>query len=200
MGKIADETVVAIADSDTLLGTDSSNGNATRNFLFSVIKSAIADPLVPIGSGSFFSTVDQTVVSGAVGIIAFENARLQNGVSVTVDGSFNVTKIEVAEDGTYNIDVAAQVYRTSSSTAKSVILWIAVNGVDVAYTAQKKSIQNAAGLEPMQASFQVALLSTDYAQVFWTQDSDISLEYTAADGGVPNPASPSASLTVTRAY
>ena len=97
-----------------------------------------------------------------------------------------------------DIQFSAQLKRTSGGSSKQVVVWLRVNGVDVADSATHVTLQaNATFLVAAWNFFQQITAGQD-VQIMWTQDDAIDIAYDAANLVIPYPATPSIILTVNK--
>jgi hypothetical protein len=106
------------------------------------------------------------------------------------------TKMVVEQDGIYNVQFSAQIYRTSGGSTQHVDIWFRVNGVDIDNSNTKVTIQNDHYHNPAW-NFFIRLNSGDYVEIMWaTTASTIELIY--ENGSSIHPAIPSVIATINR--
>lgn len=144
--------------------------------------------------GSFYDTTDQSVAINGIAAMTYNTTVSSFGVSI-VSGS----RIKFDYAGMYNIQFSAQFERASGSTAKEVVIWLRLNGNDVADTSTKITFQGAGGHFFVAAwNFFQLVDKNDYCEIMWTQNDSIGIAYDPANLTIPYPAIPSIILTVNK--
>ena len=141
--------------------------------------------------GSFYDTTTQvaTVINTATAI-TFNTTDLSQGVYIDSPTS----RIVVDSEGIYNFDTSFQLDKTSGGTAV-FDFWFRLNGVDVANSASRISVQgnNAEIFSSLNYFFD--LKANDYVELMFSV-TDLSVELKTFAAAVPHPAIPSIILTV----
>ena len=141
--------------------------------------------------GSFYDTTTQvaTVINTATAI-TFNTTDLSQGVYIDSPTS----RIVVDSEGIYNFDTSFQLDKTSGGTAV-FDFWFRLNGVDVANSASRITIQgnNAEIFSSLNYFFD--LKANDYVELMFAV-TDLSVELKTFAAAVPHPAIPSIILTV----
>jgi hypothetical protein len=141
--------------------------------------------------GSFYDTTTQlaTVINTATAI-TFNTTDLSNGVFI---GS-PTSRIVVDTEGIYNFDTSFQIDKTSGGTAV-FDFWFRLNGVDVANSASRITIQgnNAEIFSSLNYFFD--LKANDYIELMFAV-TDLSVELKTFPASVPHPGIPAIILTV----
>ena len=141
--------------------------------------------------GSFYDTTTQvaTVINTATAI-TFNTTDLSQGVYIDSPTS----RIVVDSEGIYNFDTSFQLDKTSGGTAV-FDFWFRLNGVDVANSASRISVQgnNAEIFSSLNYFFD--LKANDYIELMFSV-TDLSVELKTFAAAVPHPAIPSIILTV----
>ena len=141
--------------------------------------------------GSFYDTTTQTAtVINTATAITFNNTDLSNGVYI---GS-PTSRIIVDSEGIYNFDTSFQIDKTSGGTAV-FDFWFRLNGVDVANSASRITIQgnNAEIFSSLNYFFD--LKANDYVELMFSV-TDLSVELKTFPAAAPHPGIPSIILTV----
>ena len=141
--------------------------------------------------GSFYDTTTQTAtVINTATAITFNGTDLSNGVYI---GS-PTSRIIVDSEGIYNFDTSFQLDKTSGGTAV-FDFWFRLNGVDVANSASRITIQgnNAEIFSSLNYFFD--LKAGDYVELMFSV-TDLSVELKTFPAAVPHPGIPSIILTV----
>jgi hypothetical protein len=141
--------------------------------------------------GSFYDTTTQvaTVINTATAI-TFNTTDLSQGVFI---GS-PTSRIVVDSEGVYNFDTSFQLDKTSGGTAV-FDFWFRLNGVDVANSASRISIQGNNAEIFSSLNFFFDLKANDYIELMFAV-TDLSVELKTFAAAVPHPAIPSIILTV----
>jgi hypothetical protein len=147
--------------------------------------------------GSFYSLLDQTVVSGSIAAMSYEIQDFASGVSITNNLSLSPTRITIQNIGIYNIQFSAQLYKTGGGSEADVNIWIRKNGNDIPSTSTKLHFANNSIYDVAAWNFFVEVTnSNDYFEIMWTQDDAIIIAHEPEDLVVPYPEIPSVILTV----
>jgi hypothetical protein len=142
--------------------------------------------------GSFYSNVDQTnPVANAVNLMTYNQTVDFFNVSI---GAIN-SRVYVAEEAIYNIQFSAQLDK-SGGGASAVYIWLRVNGVNIANSATKVTIDGPNSEIVAAWNFVLPLAENDYFELAWqSSDTNVFLAEEPASGNVPE--IPSVILTVT---
>jgi hypothetical protein len=141
--------------------------------------------------GSFYDTTTQlaTVINTATAI-TFNTTDLSQGVFIGIPAS----RIIVDSEGIYNFDTSFQLDKTSGGTAV-FDFWFRLNGVDVANSASRITIQGNNAEIFSSLNFFFDLKANDYIELMFAV-TDLSVELKTFPAAVPHPAIPSIILTV----
>jgi hypothetical protein len=187
---------------DKLIGTETTNNNATKNFTVGDVLSLVPDVISSsFYKGSFYDIITQTLTGGAnVGvpvILRTTDTSATNGVSIVSDGT-NLTRITVANTGVYNLLFSAQL-ANSAGSSQVVDFWLRKNGstaaANIADTNGKVQLQSNNTYVMAAWNYFVSLNAGDYIQLMWTATSTNITMVTEAANGV-HPATPSIILTL----
>ena len=145
-----------------------------------------------VPNGLFFNTVDQTFAAIDTAYpVVFDNTYLNNAVYLQ-QGS--TSKVEVSIGGVYNFQYTGQVL-SSSSSAKTMYLWIARNGTDIGYSTRAKTVSSNGQYTDVMWSFNIDLQIGDYIELKASvTDTDLKLDAETATS--PHPGIPSSVMTV----
>lgn len=155
--------------------------------------------LIPANKyGYFYDTTTQTCALNGVAAFKYNTPVQTNGVTIVNNGSGFPTRITIAYDGVYNIQFSAQLYRTSGGSPKQVSIWLRKNGIDVPNSNTHISVQANANYLLASWNFFEAFNAGEYAEIMWTQDDAIDIQYDSANLTIPHPATPSIILTVNK--
>ena len=143
-------------------------------------------------NGLFFNTADQTfaVINTAYPVV-FDQTYLNNAVALQ---SGSTSKIEVSVSGIYNFQYTGQVL-SSSSSAKTIYLWISRNGTDIGYSTRAKTVSSNNQYTDIAWGFDIDLQAGDYIELKASVDNtDLKLDAQTATS--PHPGIPSSVMTV----
>jgi hypothetical protein len=163
--------------------------NRLTNALNTLLNTNDGGKVLYMPRGLFYSTADQTAAATNTGYpVEFENAYIDNGVSIIDD-----TKITVTAGGMYNFQVTMQTKSTNSSDT-TVWTWINKSGTDVPYGGQ---IQTVKGQDDHAVywNFSIDLEAGDYIEMYWATDNTALQLYTEAATS-PHPGIPSTIVAV----
>lgn len=152
---------------------------------------------------SFFDagTTDQTGSTTAATAVKWATAAV-TGAGITVASNSRIT---LAAAGTYRINASLQ-FHNSTNTVRTVMLWFAINGTNIADSAAKITVpaNNAGGTELTAYETFVTVTAGQYVEMYWyPSDTSATLHYiapVAANPGVTPaiPAVPPAIVVVER--
>jgi len=147
--------------------------------------------------GSFYSTVDQPIVSTTEGQpIHFDSINVYHGVTVVSDGT-NLSRITIATDGTYHLGFAGQVADTESANhTHPVSFWLVKNGTTALATCFDSIVgKNIPVLVNWEYQFEA--VAGDYYQIYWScPETHVKLDYLGVQTNPTRPTVPSAFITV----
>jgi len=182
-------------------------GNATSTTLFDErISSDTKIVLIPFSSAAFTDTApygefrndtDQTAPSaGASAVVEWDATEESNGVYTS-----NTSRIYVRNAGTYQIDYSLQL-QNSNNDGEYADVWLRKNGSDVDNTGRRfflparKSTGDPSHVVGI-GLYVLTLAAGDYIEVAGAvSNTTVTLEHFAADGGIPRPAIPAATIKV----
>jgi hypothetical protein len=182
-------------------------GNATSTTLFDArisIETKIV--LIPFSSAAFADTApygefrndtDQLAPSaGTSAVVAWDATEESNGVYTS-----DTSRIYVRNAGTYQMTYSLQL-QNANNDGQYADVWMRKNGTDVDNTGRRyylhprKSATEFAHVVGV-AEYVLTLAAGDYIEVAGAVSStDVTLEHFAADGTVPRPAIPAATIKV----
>lgn len=143
--------------------------------------------------GSFSDNTDQFAASiNTPYAVTFNTTDYSRAIIVGTPTS----RIIVSKTGLYNFQFSLQ-FDKNSSSGSHVYVWPRINGVDVANSATKVSIQGPTAEVVAAWNFILELNTSDYFELMWsTADTGCHISHEPASS--PVPAIPSAILTVTQ--
>ncbi len=149
-----------------------------------------------LGSGSLRNGAfhDETVQSAAAINTAYAMKFNKTDYTQGVYIGTPTSRIYVDRPGLYNAQFSAQFVSTNSS-AKTVYIWLRVNGTDVPQSAGKITVQGSGGAYLAAWNYFQRMNTGDYLELMWaTSDTTVQIAYEAATAF--SPAIPSVILTV----
>jgi len=200
--------------------TDYSNGisvvSRTASFTGSIATTVLTVSAVSAGTIYPSMQISGTGITAGTRIVAqltgtaggtgtYTVSASQTVLSTTITGDLP-SKVQVSQNGLYNIQFSAQFINTTNDV-QDIDIWFRKNGVDVAGSNSqfgikaRKSIGSASRLIAAM-NFYLELVENDYFEMMWrVSDSGVSMEQfpaVTASGTTPAiPATPSIILTVT---
>lgn len=141
-------------------------------------------------NGLFFNTADQFfAVPNTAYPVVFNQTYLHNAVDLT-----SSTRAVIGVSGIYNFQYTGQVL-SSSSSAKTIYIWIRRNGTNIGYTTRATTVAANSQYSPVTWNFDIDMQAGDYLELMASvTDIDLHLESETASGG--HPGIPSSVLTV----
>ena len=147
--------------------------------------------------GEFTNDTDQFAAStGTSAVVEWDSTEEASGVYLSND-----TRINVRNPGTYSLQYSLQL-TSLSNAGEYADVWIRKNGTDVTNSGKRYFMPiRKSATEPSHIVATYETLVTcnagDYLEVVGAVSSvDVTLEHFAADGAVPRPAIPAASVVV----
>jgi hypothetical protein len=141
--------------------------------------------------GSFIDLNTQTTSANTPTPMRMSETTMAMDVSIDEE-----TKMVVEQDGIYNVQFSAQIYRTSGGSTQHVDIWFRVNGVDIDNSNTKVTILNDHYHNPAW-NFFIRLNSGDYVEIMWATTSN-TIELIYENGSSIHPAIPSVIATINR--
>ena len=141
-------------------------------------------------NGLFFNTGDQFFAAPNTGYpVEFNQTYLHNAVDLT-----SSTRAVISVSGVYNFQYTGQVL-SSSSSAKTIYIWIRRNGTNIGYTTRATTVAANSQYSPVTWNFDIDMQAGDYLELMASvTDINLHLESEAAAGA--HPGIPSSVLTV----
>lgn len=151
---------------------------------------------IPVAYGSFTNTTTQTAAANTPTGVTFNNTDYSRSVSI------NGSKVTLAKTGLYSITFSLQLSNAAAADDDAIV-WLKVNGNNIANTASYVTVNKAHGGDPGSALMTVNLFyqftAGDYFEIYgMTVLGNISLKTYAASTSPAYPASPAAILTVSQ--
>lgn len=150
---------------------------------------------IPVAYGSFSNTTTQTAPAGTPTGIVFDVTDYARNISLS--GS----KFTLAKTGLYNIIFSLQLSNSNTSSDDDAVVWLRVNGANIANTASKitvvKSHGGVAGNAILTVNFMYQFTAGDYFEIYGLSLLGyIALQTYPASTSPAYPVSPAAILTV----
>lgn len=124
----------------------------------------------------------------------FNNIDIQNGVSLNAG-----TQFQVLNNGVYNLQFSAQIFRTGGGTAETIDIWLRKNGVDVPDSNTRINVQSNSVFLVAAWNWFSQLNAGQFLEIMWSvTDNRIQLQYDPANLVVPHPAIPSVIATISK--
>jgi hypothetical protein len=142
--------------------------------------------------GSFIDLNTQTTIANTPTPMRMSETTMAMDVSIDEE-----TKMVVEQDGIYNVQFSAQIYRTSGGTTQHVDIWYRVNGVDIDNSNTKITIANNGHFLVASWNFFIRLNSGDYVEIMWATTAN-TIELIYENGSSIHPAIPSVIATINR--
>jgi hypothetical protein len=143
-------------------------------------------------NGLFFNTSSQTFGATNTAYPVVYNATYLNNAIALRAGS--TSQIEVSVGGIYNFQYTGQLL-SSSSSAKTVFLWIKRNGTSIGYSTRAETVTTNNGYTGINYSFDIDLAAGEYIELeAAVTDTSLSLHANAATS--PHPGIPASVMSV----
>lgn len=147
---------------------------------------------VPYPNLLVFDTAEQFFAApNVMEPIVFDATYLSYGVQLR-DGS--TSEIEALVNGIYNFQYTGQI-TSSSSSAKTMYVWISRNGVDIGYSTRAVTLTSNAEQKEINWAFNIDLQEGDYVEMR-AAVTDIDLHLHAEPATAVHPGIPSGVMTV----
>jgi hypothetical protein len=155
--------------SDKLIGTDSNNNDATKNFtvgqLFDLYNGTNRAYISTTSDENQFADSPNTATR-----VTFNNVPFTNNASVSG------TQIAFGNNGLYNIQFSAHVYNDSGNDYESISIWIAINGNTVSSSNFHNTFVNGEQKQ-INCNFPIFLGSTEYFEILYSvTNTDVFLD------------------------
>ena len=145
--------------------------------------------------GSYFdTTIQQALLPNTPYEMLLNSIDVENGV--VLDAS---KRLRVLNNGVYNLQFSAQLFRTGGGTSAAVDIWIRKNGIDVPSSSTKVNL-NANGVYLVASwNWFVQMNAGEWVEIMWSvTDVRIQLQYEPANLIVPHPEIPSLITTISK--
>lgn len=143
-------------------------------------------------------TTDVTAVASNTAYpIVFDAPMAGFSDGITLGASPNQSRIIFEEGGVYFLNFTAQVLSASASQI-DFWFWPRINGVDVPSGATRASLHENTATKPVTKGAVFSVQAGDYLEAYWATDNHTSGTLEAFPATAFSPATPSASLSLTR--
>lgn len=165
-----------------------------NDFGFDSINYAAA-PVIVNPYGSYFdTTTQQSPLADTPNTMRFNNIDIENGISL--DGA---TRFKVFNNGVYNLQFSAQLYRTAGGSVETIDIWLRKNGIDIPNSNTKINIQSNSVFLVAAWNWFAQLNAGQFLEIMWSvTDTNIQLQYDPENLVVPFPAIPSIIATISK--
>jgi uncharacterized protein (DUF2345 family) len=143
--------------------------------------------------GNFYNDANQTLTATNTATRVKMNTSLNNNL-ITLDTTTNIGRLTFTNAGVYHVVWNAYLFHGSGGTAKSVI-WIRLNGTDVAGSGKTENNDSQQNETNMTSSSMVSVTASQYIEFYWAADS-VNVPLTAVAASAPYPATPSFSCSI----
>ena len=141
-------------------------------------------------NGLFFNTADQNFAAiNTAYPIVFNQTYLHNAVDLV-----SSSRATISVSGIYNFQYTGQVL-SSSSSAKTMYIWIRRNGTNIGYSTRATTIAANSQYSPVTWNFDIDLQANDYIELM-ASVTDVTLHLDAEAAASPHPGIPSSVLTI----
>lgn len=178
----------------TLTGYVKGNGTAAMTASATV-------PFADVAGRAYISAYDvndQTGSTGAATAVRIGTTSFGAGITITPDGSANLTRITFTAAGTYMIAPSIQLKNTDTNDHDATV-WLRKDGSNIANSATVMNVPKAAdgGVAFFQLVFYEQVTAGQYIEVMWLpENTAVTIDYVAA--GAIAPAAPSVILVAER--
>ena len=154
-----------------------------------------AAPIVVNPYGSYFDTTTQIApLDNSPNTMQFNSIDIQNGISLDAG-----TRFKVLNNGVYNLQFSAQLYRTAGGSVETIDIWLRKNGLDVPDSNTRINIQSNSVFIVAAWNWYAQLNAGQFLEIMWSvTDTNIQLQYDPPNLIVPFPAIPSIIATISK--
>jgi hypothetical protein len=130
---------------------------------------------------TYSSTVDQTIaVSGTPQALTYNTTQFNQGTTLLAS-----SRVYANAQGNYALNYSVELSHAGLGVAQIATTFLKKNGTTIANTGRQWSITSSGFQNAAMAEFIVALNSGDYVEVFFSGDTSLSANATAAAGALP---------------
>jgi len=135
----------------------------------------------PPGLACYSSTADQVIaVSGTPQALTYTTTQFNQGTTLLAN-----SRVYANAQGNYALSYSVELQHTGAGATQTATIFLKKNGTTIANTGRQWSIASGSTQIAASAEFVVALNSGDYVEVFFSGDTSLSANATAAAGALP---------------
>ena len=135
----------------------------------------------PPGLATYSSTADQVIaVSGTPQALTYNTTQFNQGTTLVAN-----SRVYANAQGNYNLSYSVELQHAGIGIAQIATTFLKKNGTTIANTGRQWTITSASFQNAATAEFVVSLNAGDYVEVFFSGDTSLSANATAAAGALP---------------
>lgn len=135
----------------------------------------------PPGLASYSSTADQVIaVSGTPQALTYTTTQFNQGTTLVAN-----SRVYANAQGNYALSYSVELLHTGIGISQTATIFLKKNGTTIANTGRQWSIASGSTQIAAAAEFVVALNAGDYIELFFSGDTSLSANATAAAGALP---------------
>jgi cytoskeletal protein CcmA (bactofilin family) len=137
--------------------------------------------LQPPGLATYSSTADQPIaVTGTPQALTYNTTQFNQGTTLLAN-----SRVYANAQGNYALSYSVELFHTGGGVAQTATTFLKKNGTTIANTGRQWSIASGGFQNAATAEFVVSLNAGDYVEVFFSGDTNLSANATAAAGALP---------------
>jgi hypothetical protein len=135
----------------------------------------------PPGLACYSSTADQVIaVSGTPQALTYTTTQFNQGTTLLAN-----SRVYANAQGNYALNYSVELQHTGGGATQTATIFLKKNGTTIANTGRQWSIASGSIQIAASAEFVIALNAGDYVEVFFSGDTSLSANATAAAGALP---------------
>jgi hypothetical protein len=135
----------------------------------------------PPGLATYSSTADQPIaVTGTPQALTYNTTQFNQGTTLVAN-----SRVYANAQGNYNLNYSVELQHTGGGVNQTATTFLKKNGTTIANTGRQWSIASGGFQIAAMAEFTVSLNAGDYVEVFFSGDTSLSANATAAAGALP---------------
>jgi hypothetical protein len=135
----------------------------------------------PPGLATYSSSVDQPIaVSGTPQAVTYNTTQFNQGTTLLAS-----SRVYANAQGNYALNYSVEIQHTGGGSGQIVTTFLKKNGTTIANTGRQWTVGSGSAQFATMSEFVVALNAGDYVEVFFSGDTSISANATAAAGALP---------------
>jgi hypothetical protein len=135
----------------------------------------------PPGLATYSSTADQAIaVSGTPQALTYNTTQFNQGTTLLAS-----SRVYANAQGNYALSYSVQIQHAGGGSGQIVTTFLKKNGTTIANTGRQNTVGSGSSQFAAMAEFVVSLNAGDYVEVFFSGDTSISANATAAAGALP---------------